>query len=146
MGLRARAFRHIHSLSMAEHVDHHRQALVARVTSDVETLAQFTEVRGGGPDRRLRVDRLATVGVMAVYSWQLACVTVRGVPTSAARSSGRLQRRQLRAYDEVRDAVGGTSRGHRARQRRPGGPRLPPRAPHLRSASNGAITASTRRR
>ncbi|MGQ0433594.1 MAG: ABC transporter transmembrane domain-containing protein, partial [Microthrixaceae bacterium] len=43
LGLRVRAFTHIHRLSIAEHVDHRRGALVSRVTSDVETMAQFTE-------------------------------------------------------------------------------------------------------
>ena len=39
--LRTRAFEHIHRLSSAEHADERRGALVARVTSDVETLSQF---------------------------------------------------------------------------------------------------------
>jgi ATP-binding cassette, subfamily B, bacterial len=106
LGLRTRTFDHIHQLSMAEHVDHRRGALVARVTSDVETLAQFTEWGGVAwvVDSVLIV---ATFGVMAVYSWQLALVTLVVflplVPTLRA-----VQRRQLAAYDAVRTAVGGT--------------------------------------
>ncbi|HEX9260412.1 MAG TPA: ABC transporter transmembrane domain-containing protein, partial [Acidimicrobiales bacterium] len=40
-GLRVKAFRHIHALSIAHHADERRGALVARVTSDIETLSQF---------------------------------------------------------------------------------------------------------
>ena len=43
LGLRVRTFDHIHRLSLADHVDQRRGALVSRVTSDVETMAQFTE-------------------------------------------------------------------------------------------------------
>ena len=40
-GLRTRAFAHIHQLSIADHAEERRGALVARVTCDVETLSQF---------------------------------------------------------------------------------------------------------
>jgi ATP-binding cassette, subfamily B, bacterial len=105
-GLRTRAFQHVHDLSVAEHVDHRRGALVARVTSDVETLAQFTEWGGVAwvVDSVLIV---AAFAVMAVYSWQLALVVLLVflplVPCLRA-----VQRRQLRAYDTVRTAVSGT--------------------------------------
>ncbi len=105
-GLRVRTFDHIHALSIAEHTENRRGALVARVTSDVETLAQFTEWGAVAwiVDSVLIV---ATVGVMAVYSWQLALVAVLVfIPLLFAERA--LQRRQLRAYDEVRTAVGGT--------------------------------------
>ena len=105
-GLRVRTFEHIHALSMAEHTENRRGALVARVTSDVETLAQFTE---WGAVAWI-VDTVliaATLVVMAVYSWQLALVTVLVfLPLLPALRA--LQRRQLAAYDAVRDAVGGT--------------------------------------
>ena len=38
-GLRVRLFEHIHRLSLADHSEERKGALVARVTSDVETLA-----------------------------------------------------------------------------------------------------------
>lgn len=106
LGLRTRTFSHVHELSIAEHVDHRRGALVARVTSDVETLAQFTEwgAMAWIVDSILIVTTLA---VMAAYSWPLTLVTVAVflplLPVMRA-----LQRRQLAAYDEVRAAVGGT--------------------------------------
>lgn len=106
LGLRVRAFSHIHSLSIAEHVDHRRGALVSRVTSDVETLAQFTEW-GAVAWIVDSVSIVATLGVMAAYSWQLALVTlVVFLPLLPALRA--LQHRQLAAYDDVRDAVGGT--------------------------------------
>ncbi len=105
-GLRVRAFDHIHALSMAEHVDHRRGALVARVTSDVETLAQFTEWGAVAwiVDSVLLV---TTLLVMGIYSWQLTPVAIAVVrPLLPALRA--LQRRQLAAYDQVRTAVGGT--------------------------------------
>jgi ATP-binding cassette, subfamily B, bacterial len=104
-GLRVRTFEHVHRLSMAEHGEHRRGALVARVTSDVETMAQFTEW-GAISWIVNSVLILGTLAVMAAYSLPLTAVTVAVflplVPILRA-----LQRRQLRAYDEVRAAVSG---------------------------------------
>ena len=105
-GLRLRAFEHIMRLSIAEHTERRRGALVARVTSDIETMAQFTEWGAVAwiVDTVLIV---ATIAVMAVYSWQLAVVAVLAfVPLLPILRV--LQRRQLRAYDHVRSAVGDT--------------------------------------
>lgn len=106
LGLRTRTFGHVHELSIAEHVDHRRGALVARVTSDVETLAQFTEwgAMAWIVDSILIVTTLA---VMAAYSVPLTLVTV-AVFLPLMPIMRALQRRQLAAYDEVRAAVGGT--------------------------------------
>jgi ATP-binding cassette subfamily B protein len=106
LGLRVRAFAHIHALSVAEHVEHRRGALVSRVTSDVETLAQFTEWGAVAwlVDGTLIV---ATLAVMAIYSWQLALLTLAVfLPLLPILRS--LQHRQLAAYDDVRTAVGGS--------------------------------------
>jgi putative ABC transport system ATP-binding protein len=105
LGLRTRAFSHIHDLSIAEHVDHRRGALVARVTSDIETLAQFTEwgAMAWIVDSILIV---CTLAVMAAYSWPLTLVVlVVFLPLLPVMRV--LQRRQLAAYDAVREAVGG---------------------------------------
>ena len=106
LGLRVRTFEHIHRLSLADHVDQRRGALVSRVTSDVETMAQFTEWGAVAwiVDSVLIV---GTVAVMLVYSWQLALVSVL-VFLPLLPALRYLQRRQLAAYDEVRTAVGGT--------------------------------------
>ena len=106
LGLRVRTFQHIHRLSLADHVDQRRGALVSRVTSDVETMAQFTEWGAVAwiVDSVLIV---TTVAVMLLYSWQLALVAV-AVFLPLLPALRYLQRRQLAAYDEVRTAVGGT--------------------------------------
>ena len=106
LGLRVRTFEHIHRLSLADHVDQRRGALVSRVTSDVETMAQFTEWGAVAwiVDSVLIV---GTVAVMLVYSWQLAVVSVV-VFLPLLPALRYLQRRQLAAYDDVRTAVGGT--------------------------------------
>lgn len=106
LGLRVRTFHHIQRLSLADHVEQRRGALVARVTSDVETLAQFTEWGAVAwiVDTVLIV---TTVAVMVVYSPPLAAVAV-AVFLPLLPALGYLQRRQLAAYDELRTAVGGT--------------------------------------
>ncbi|MEO7428125.1 MAG: ABC transporter transmembrane domain-containing protein, partial [Acidimicrobiales bacterium] len=106
LGLRVRAFTHIHRLSMAEHVDHRRGALVSRVTSDIEALAQFTEW-GAVAWIVDTILILATLLVMAVYSWQLTLVSI-GVFLPLLPILRALQHRQLAAYDDVRARVGDT--------------------------------------
>ena len=104
MALRVRTFDHVHRLSIAEHTEQRRGALVARVTSDIETLAQFTEWGAVAwiVDSVLIV---STFGVMAAYDWRLALVAaVAYVPLAVLLPQ--LQRRQLAAQDRVRTAVG----------------------------------------
>ncbi len=104
LALRVRAFDHIHRLSMAEHSEQRRGALVARVTSDIETLAQFME---WGAVAWI-VDSVliaATFTVMAIYDWRLALLAlVAFLPLVVLMPM--LQRRQLAAQDRVRTAVG----------------------------------------
>jgi putative ABC transport system ATP-binding protein len=104
LALRVRAFDHIHRLSIAEHNEQRRGALVARVTSDIETLAQFMEWGGVA----WIVDTVliaATFVVMAAYDWRLALVAlVAFLPLTVLLPF--LQRRQLAAQDRVRTAVG----------------------------------------
>lgn len=103
-GLRVRAFEHIHRLAIADHTEKRRGELVARVTSDIETLAQFTQ--WGAVSWIVNGSILAcTLIAMAVYSWQLTMlVIVIFLPLLAAMRH--LQRRQLAAYDDVRATVG----------------------------------------
>jgi ATP-binding cassette subfamily B protein len=103
-GLRVRAFEHSHRLAVADHTESRRGELVSRVTSDVETLAQFTQ--WGAVSWIVNSSIIiGTLVAMAVYSWQLAllvlAVFVPLLPVMRA-----LQKRQLRAYDEVRTTVG----------------------------------------
>jgi ATP-binding cassette, subfamily B, bacterial len=104
LGLRVRAFDRIHRLSMAEHNEQRRGALVARVTSDIETLAQFMEWGAVAwiVDSFLIV---ATLGVMAAYDWHLTLIAIVSfVPVALLLPA--LQRRQLAAQDRVRTSVG----------------------------------------
>ena len=105
-GLRTRAFDHVHALSMAHHNESKRGVLVTRVTADVETLAQFAQ---WGAISWLVNGTIIVVTLMALalYSWQLALVTVC-IYAPVVPVMRLLQRRQLKAYDWVRTSVGET--------------------------------------
>jgi ATP-binding cassette, subfamily B, bacterial len=68
--LRTKGFRHVHDLSVLTQNTERRGALVARVTTDVDTISQF--VQFGGLFLIVSIGQLiiATV-IMAIYSWQL---------------------------------------------------------------------------
>jgi ATP-binding cassette, subfamily B, bacterial len=103
-GLRVRTFEHIHRLSTAYHTESRRGELVARVSSDVETLAQFTQ--WGAVSWIVNSSIIVgTVVAMLLYSWQLALLVIV-VFSPIVPLMRLLQRRQLRAYDEVRTTVG----------------------------------------
>jgi len=104
--LRVRAFGHIHRLSIADHNESRRGELTSRVTSDVETIARFAQW-GGVAWIVDSVIILGTLAVMAIYSWQLMIITVV-VMAPMFPILRALQRRQLRAYDQVRTRVGQT--------------------------------------
>jgi putative ABC transport system ATP-binding protein len=74
-GLRVRAFRHVHDLSMLHQQAESRGSLVSRVTSDVDQMSVF--MQWGGVLGVVSVGQLvvATV-VMAVYSWQLTVLVL----------------------------------------------------------------------
>ena len=74
-GLRVRAFRHVHDLSVLHQQGERRGSLVSRVTSDVDQLSVF--MQWGGVLGLVSVGQLvvATV-VMALYSWQLNLVVL----------------------------------------------------------------------
>lgn len=96
-GLRVRLFEHIHRLSIADHSEERRGALVARVTSDVETLAQFFQ--WGGLAWLLDGTLMMLVaGVMLAYDWVLALVAfVVAAPLGYVLR--RVQSHLVRAYD-----------------------------------------------
>ena len=102
--LRARVFDHIHRLSIAEHTDARKGVLVARVTSDIETLARF--VQWGAMSWILNgVLVVMTIAVMLFYSWQLTLVVlIAYIPVVPILRT--LQHRQLAAYDLVRTRTG----------------------------------------
>lgn len=100
MAMRLRTFTHIQRLSLAEHTSSRKGVLTARVTSDVETLAQFAQwgALAWIVDSSLIIGTLA---VMAFYSWQLALITILiYIPLLPILRA--IQGRQLRAYNDVR--------------------------------------------
>jgi putative ABC transport system ATP-binding protein len=70
LGLRTRVFAHIHRLSLADHNEIRKGVLTARVTSDIESLAQFMQwgaiawvVNGA--------IIIGTMIAIAIYAWPL---------------------------------------------------------------------------
>ena len=87
-GLRVRAFRHVHDLSVLHQQGQRRGSLVSRVTSDVDQLSVF--MQWGGVLGLISVGQLvvATV-VMAFYSWQLTLLVLACfVPLGDRRAAG----------------------------------------------------------
>ena len=71
--LRIKLIDHIHRLSLADHNEEKRGALVSRVTSDIETLTMFFS--WGGLSLLLDGSQMiAVASVMLAYDWRLALV------------------------------------------------------------------------
>lgn len=106
MNLRVRVFEHIHRLSMADHTESRRGILVARVTSDVEALARFTQ--WGLISWIIDTAIIAgTLAVMAWYSWQLTLLVV-AIHLPLIPFLRWVQRSQFISYGKVRSRVGET--------------------------------------
>jgi ATP-binding cassette, subfamily B, bacterial len=102
--LRVRLISHIHQLSLADHNDERRGGLVARVTSDIETLARFFQWGGLAwlVDGTLM---LIVAAVMLAINWQLALVVfIVSIPLVFVLRA--VQRRLLVAYDDARHGNG----------------------------------------
>ncbi|HJR92203.1 MAG TPA: ABC transporter ATP-binding protein [Acidimicrobiia bacterium] len=103
-GLRIRAFRHIHDLSMIHQASEQRGALVSRVTSDVDEISRFMQwaglmlVTNGG-------QAFLALIVMFLYSPLLGGVVVVSLPLIMATISW-FQKRLDTAYMLVRERVG----------------------------------------
>lgn len=98
--LRVRLFEHIHRLSIADHNDEQTGSLVARVTSDVETMTQFFSwgALAWLLDGTLM---LMVAGVMLAYDWVLALVAfVVAAPLGFVLQ--RVQRHLVKAYERAR--------------------------------------------
>ncbi|SCL15919.1 ABC-type multidrug transport system, ATPase and permease component [Micromonospora nigra] len=103
-GVRVRAFRHVHDLSMLHQQSERRGSLVSRVTSDVDQITQF--LQWGGVILLVNLGQLAvTTAVMVVYSWQLTLVVFAAfLPAVFIIRS--LQQRLGAAYGVVRQRTG----------------------------------------
>jgi putative ABC transport system ATP-binding protein len=74
-GLRVRAFRHVHDLSVLHQQGQRRGSLVSRVTSDVDQLSVF--MQWGGVLGLISMGQLVVAtAVMAFYSWQLTLLVL----------------------------------------------------------------------
>ena len=105
-GLRVKVFAHVHRLAIAHHNESKRGVLVTRVTSDIETLAQFAQ--WGAISWIINGTIVVfTLALMAYYSWQLALVAI-AVFLPVIPIMRVLQARQLAAYDRQRTAVAKT--------------------------------------
>ena len=114
--LRVRLFEHIHRLSIADHSEERKGALVARVTSDVETLAQFFQWGGLAwlLDGTLM---LLVAGVMLAYDWVLAIVAfivaaplgfvLRKVQSYLSRAYDRARGRNADVMTQISELVAG---------------------------------------
>ncbi|MGI9053899.1 MAG: ABC transporter ATP-binding protein [Ilumatobacteraceae bacterium] len=102
--LRIRLIAHIHRISLADHNEERRGALVARVTSDIETLAQFFQ--WGGLAWLLDGPLILMVsGVMLAYDWILALVAF-AVAAPLALVLRIVQRHLVAAYEQARERNG----------------------------------------
>jgi ATP-binding cassette subfamily B protein len=102
--LRTRLISHIHRISLADHNDERRGALVARTTSDIETLAEF--FRWGGLAWLIDGTLMVIVAaVMIAYNWLLALIAIAiSIPLFVLLQA--VQRHLVRAYDTARRRVG----------------------------------------
>lgn len=102
LDLRVRLFGHIHRIGVEDHNDEKRGALVARVTSDVETLSQFFS--WGALSFLLSGSLMAIVAiVMLAYNWLLALVVFAvGAPLILVLRL--VQVRLVAAYEKTRTA------------------------------------------
>ncbi|HEX6220069.1 MAG TPA: ABC transporter ATP-binding protein [Acidimicrobiia bacterium] len=103
-GLRIRAFRHIHDLSMLHQASEQRGVLVTRVTSDVDQISRFMQWAG----LQLLVNglqALLALVVMLVMSVQLGLVVVAMIPLIVYMIRFFQSRLEI-AYLNVRERVG----------------------------------------
>ncbi|MGH9270337.1 MAG: ABC transporter ATP-binding protein, partial [Ilumatobacteraceae bacterium] len=102
--LRTRLISHVHRISLADHNEERRGALVARVTSDIETLAQFFQ--WGGLAWLLDGPLILMVSaVMLAYDWILALVAfVVAAPLAIVLRT--VQRHLVAAYERARERNG----------------------------------------
>jgi len=99
--LRTRLIDHIHRISLADHNDERRGSLVARVTSDIEALAEF--FRWGGLALLINSTLMVIVAaVMLAYNWLLAVIVI-GMSVPLFFLLQIVQRFLRAAYDRARE-------------------------------------------
>ena len=99
--LRVRVFDHILGLDLADHEEERRGSLVARVTSDIETLSQFFS--WGGIAWLLDGTMIiVTAAVMMIYDWRLALIALFAAAPLVLLLRV-VQRHLVQAYSDVRE-------------------------------------------
>lgn len=102
--LRTRLIDHILRISIADHNEERRGALVGRVTSDIETLAEF--FRWGALAWLIDGTLMIIVAaVMLAYNWLLALIAI-GISIPLAFVLRAIQRHLVTAYSESREHNG----------------------------------------
>lgn len=100
--MRVRAFEHVHALSLADQAEYRRGSLVARVTSDIESMSQF--FTWGGVAYLLDGTLMLVVAVvMLVYDVVLALVAF-AIAAPLFLVLRAIQRRLVQAYASSRAA------------------------------------------
>lgn len=103
-GLRVKLFEHIHGLSIAYHNEEKKGALVARVTSDIETLGQFFS--WGALAWLLDGTLMFVIAtIMLSYDWLLAIVAFV-VAAPLMYGFRRVQLRLVHSYEKAREMNG----------------------------------------
>ncbi|MGC0363111.1 ATP-binding cassette subfamily B protein [Rhodococcus sp. 27YEA15] len=101
--LRIATFKHIFRLPPAKFDDAARGSLVARVTSDVDTVSQFVQT-GGVTLIANCAQMLVAASIMLIYSWPLALLVI-GVSAVSVIAMRIVQRVIARRFGAVRVAV-----------------------------------------
>lgn len=116
--LRVRTFRHIHDLSMLHQQTQRRGVLVARVTTDVDSITQF--LQWGGVILLVNSGQLiVTTLVMSFYSWKLTLVVlasflpaifvIKAFQKRLSLAAGEVRKRVGMLYGAVSEAVVGAT-------------------------------------
>jgi ATP-binding cassette, subfamily B, bacterial len=100
-GLRMQVFNHILAMDLADHAEERRGSLVARVTSDIETLSQFFS--WGGIAWLLDGTMIIVTGiVMLIFDWRLALIAFFAAAPLVLLLRV-VQRRLVMAYGDARE-------------------------------------------
>ncbi|WP_395161571.1 ABC transporter transmembrane domain-containing protein, partial [Ilumatobacter sp.] len=102
--LRSKLIGHITQLSLADHNEERRGGLVARVTSDIETLAQFFQWGGMALMRSSTLMVIVAIAMLA-YDWMLALIAF-AISLPLAFVLRAVQKRLLVAHGRARESNG----------------------------------------
>ena len=102
--LRSKLIGHINHLSLADHNEERRGGLVARVTSDIETLAQFFQWGGMAWMRSSTLMVIVAIAMLA-YDWMLALIAF-AISLPLAFVLRAVQKRLVVAHGQARESNG----------------------------------------